>query len=59
MKFGDRSLVDGLIRDGLWCSFGECHMGGHAEYTADRAKVKTRRGCLMRNPWPPVGIAHS
>ncbi len=39
VKFGDRPLVDGLIHDGLWCSFGNCHMGGHAEHTADKAGV--------------------
>lgn len=39
VKFGDRTLVDGLVHDGLWCSFGECHMGGHAEYTALKAGV--------------------
>ena len=39
VKFGDRSMVDALIHDGLWCSFGQCHMGGHAEYTAHKAGV--------------------
>jgi acetyl-CoA C-acetyltransferase len=39
VKFGDRTLQDGLIHDGLWCSFGDCHMGGHAEYTAHKAEV--------------------
>lgn len=39
VKFGDRPLRDGLIHDGLWCSFGECHMGGHAEYTASKAGI--------------------
>ena len=39
VKFGDQTLVDGLIHDGLWCSFGECHMGGHAEFTADKAGI--------------------
>ena len=39
VKFGNRELVDGLIHDGLWCSFGGCHMGGHAEYTAKKAAV--------------------
>jgi acetyl-CoA C-acetyltransferase len=39
VKFGDRTLVDGLINDGLWCSFGGCHMGGHAEYTAAKAGI--------------------
>ena len=39
VKFGDRTLVDGLVHDGLWCSFGECHMGGHAEYTAKKGGI--------------------
>jgi acetyl-CoA C-acetyltransferase len=39
VKFGDRRIVDSLIHDGLWCSFGACHMGGHAEYTAKKAGV--------------------
>ncbi len=39
VKLGDRTLQDGLIYDGLWCSFGQCHMGGHAEYTAARAGI--------------------
>jgi acetyl-CoA C-acetyltransferase len=39
VKFGDQALVDGLIRDGLWCSFCDVHMGGHAEYTAKKAGV--------------------
>jgi acetyl-CoA C-acetyltransferase len=39
VKFGTQQLVDGLIHDGLWCAFGECHMGGHAEYTADKAGI--------------------
>src|SRR3712207_4485444 len=37
VKFGDQPLVDGLIRDGLWCSFCDVHMGGHAEHTARKA----------------------
>ena len=39
VKFGDQTVQDGLIHDGLWCSFGQCHMGGHAEYTACKAGV--------------------
>jgi len=39
VKFGDQQVEDGLIHDGLWCSFGHCHMGGHAEYTAAKAGV--------------------
>jgi len=43
VKFGDQTLVDGLIRDGLWCAFGHCHMGGHAEYTAKKAGITRQR----------------
>ena len=39
LKFGDQTLVDGLVRDGLWCSFCDVHMGGHAEYTARKAGI--------------------
>lgn len=39
VKFGHQTLTDGLIHDGLWCSFGQCHMGGHAELTASRAGI--------------------
>ncbi|MBW3554035.1 MAG: acetyl-CoA C-acetyltransferase [Gemmatimonadetes bacterium] len=39
VKFGNQPLIDGLIHDGLWCAFGECHMGGHAEYTAHKAGI--------------------
>jgi acetyl-CoA C-acetyltransferase len=39
VKLGDQQLVDGMIRDGLWCAFCDVHMGGHAEYTAKKANV--------------------
>ncbi len=39
VKFGTKNMVDGLIHDGLWCGFYDCHMGGHAEYTAMKADV--------------------
>jgi acetyl-CoA C-acetyltransferase len=39
VKFGNQELVDGVIHDGLWCAFGHCHMGGHAEYTAHKAGI--------------------
>ncbi len=42
VKFGDQPLVDGLIRDGLWCAFCDVHMGGHAEYTARKAGVSRK-----------------
>ena len=39
VKAGHQQLIDGVIEDGLWCSFGQCHMGGHAEYTAYKANI--------------------
>jgi acetyl-CoA C-acetyltransferase len=38
-KLGNQTLVDGVIKDGLWCSFCDVHMGGHAEHTARKAHV--------------------
>ncbi|HEY2804428.1 MAG TPA: acetyl-CoA C-acetyltransferase [Gemmatimonadales bacterium] len=39
VKLGTNELKDGVIMDGLWCSFGDCHMGAYAEYTATKAGV--------------------
>ena len=39
VKFGDESMLDGLLHDGLFCGFHSCHMGGHAEYTARKAGI--------------------
>ncbi len=34
-KLGDVNVADALLLDGLQCAFEECHMGMHAEYTAE------------------------
>ena len=39
VKAGDQTLVDGMIKDGLWCASCNVHMGRHAEYTAKKANV--------------------
>ncbi len=39
VKLGDTKLVDGVIKDGLWCSFNDCHMGALAEFTAANSKI--------------------
>src|SRR5262245_10060115 len=39
VKLGDQKMVDGMIKDGLWCAVCDVHMGGHAEYTARKAGV--------------------
>jgi acetyl-CoA C-acetyltransferase len=38
-KLGDTSLKDGVLLDGLWCSFNDCHMIELAQYTAEKAKL--------------------
>ena len=43
VKLGDQSMVDGMIKDGLWCAFCDVHMGSHAEYTARKAEVTRER----------------
>jgi acetyl-CoA C-acetyltransferase len=43
VKFGPQTMQDGLINDGLWCSFYDRHMGGHAEYTAKKAGITRSR----------------
>jgi acetyl-CoA C-acetyltransferase len=39
IKAGNSTLVDGMIHDGLWDSFGNVHMGSLAEYTARKAGI--------------------
>ncbi|HEU4631188.1 MAG TPA: acetyl-CoA C-acetyltransferase [Gemmatimonadaceae bacterium] len=43
VKLGDQTLVDGMIKDGLWCGSCGVHMGGHAEHTARKAGVTRER----------------
>lgn len=43
VKIGDQTLVDGMIKDGLWCAHCDTHMGGHAEYTARKAAITRQR----------------
>jgi acetyl-CoA C-acetyltransferase len=38
-KFGHQKMVDAMIKDGLWCAFGNVHMGNHAERIAEKFKV--------------------
>ena len=39
VKLGDQKMIDGMIKDGLWCASCNVHMGGHAEYTAKKAGI--------------------
>jgi acetyl-CoA C-acetyltransferase len=42
VKFGDLSLTDSMIKDGLTCAFNDCHMGITAENVA-RQKTLSRQ----------------
>jgi len=42
IKAGNQTIVDGMIHDGLWDSFGNNHMGEYAEYTAARAGISRK-----------------
>jgi acetyl-CoA C-acetyltransferase len=39
IRSGNQTLVDGMIHDGLWDSFGGVHMGSYAEYTAKKTGI--------------------
>jgi len=39
IKAGNQTVVDGMIHDGLWDSFGAVHMGSYAEYTASKSEI--------------------
>ena len=38
-KMGDKSIVDSMISDGLWCAFNDYHMGQTAENLCDRYEI--------------------
>lgn len=38
-RFGNETLVDALVSDGLWCSFEKQMMGNAAEFIADKFEV--------------------
>jgi acetyl-CoA C-acetyltransferase len=42
-RLGDSTLRDGVVLDGLWCSFNDCHMIELAQYTAEKAKLTRQR----------------
>jgi acetyl-CoA C-acetyltransferase len=39
LRMGDGTVVDALIKDGLWCAFENCHMGISGEVVADTYAV--------------------
>lgn len=39
LRFGDQTLKDAMILDGLWDSFNDYHMGVAAEFTAEKSHI--------------------
>jgi hypothetical protein len=39
-KLGDTPIKDGVILDGLWCTFNDSHMIDLAQYTAEKAGLR-------------------
>jgi len=39
LRMGDGTVVDVLIKDGLWCAFEQCHMGNAGELVAEKYGV--------------------
>ncbi len=42
-RLGDSTLRDGVVMDGLWCTFNDCHMIELAQYTAEKAGLTRQR----------------
>lgn len=38
-KMGDKTVVDSMVSDGLWCAFNDYHMGITAENLCDRYEI--------------------
>ncbi len=39
LRMGDSTLIDAVVHDGLWCSFGDCHMGVYGSEVAKEFKI--------------------
>ena len=38
-RTGNKTLVDGMVHDGLWCAFDDVHMANHADTMAARCEI--------------------
>lgn len=38
-RMGDKTLVDGMVYDGLWCAFDDVHMANQADIMSSRREV--------------------
>ncbi len=38
-RMGDKTLIDGMVHDGLWCAFDNCHMANQGDDMAARREI--------------------
>jgi acetyl-CoA C-acetyltransferase len=38
-RMGDSTLIDGMVYDGLWCAFDNCHMATHGDSMAANREI--------------------
>jgi acetyl-CoA C-acetyltransferase len=38
-RMGNKTLVDGIVHDGLWCAFDDVHMANHGDTMAARREI--------------------
>lgn len=38
-RLGDGKIIDGVVKDGLWCAFMDHHMGNSAEFIAEQYDI--------------------
>ena len=39
LRMGDTTFIDSVVHDGLWCSFGACHMGVYGSVVAREFEI--------------------
>lgn len=47
-RFGHDSIVDGMLKDGLWDVYGDCAMGSCAELCADKHTITREEQVFFR-----------
>ncbi len=53
-RLGDGTIVDATVKDGLWCSTCNVHMGSHAERVATKHGVTQGGAGRVRAALPPA-----
>ena len=55
VKLGDQTIVDGMIKDGLWCAFCDVHMGEPRRVHGEESVCVARDARRIRGPLAPEG----